>query len=82
MIPSTEAFNSRIFKEPLEFNFYSYTTNNLLQIADRTGFINIHEVNRFLGRRYCLPKQQIKRLLVTLRSMGYVEIEKRGIRLL
>ena len=71
----------QIFKEPLDFDFYSYTIDNLFQIADDKGFINVHELNKFLGRRYCLPKKQIKLLLRTLHRMGYITIEKRGVRL-
>ena len=82
MTPSTKALGIQIFKEPLDFDFYLYTTNNLLEIADNKNFVNINDVNRFLGRRYCLPKEQIKMLLKNLRELGYLKIEKRGVRLL
>ena len=80
--PPNVSFQGRIFEErsqPEMFDFYEYTAANLFRIADRKGFIHSHDLTWFLGRRYCMRKTDVKKLVKTLKLLGYLKIKKRGV---
>jgi len=64
--------------EKKEFDFYQHV-HSVLRERTSSGFIPYHELYAYLGRRYCLKKDQVKELIKSMDRSGYLKIKKRGI---
>ena len=64
----------------LEFDFFRHVHEVLLG-KSFSGFINYHDLYLYLGRRFCLRKSEIKQLLRTMQTRGYLIRRKRGVNL-
>lgn len=61
-----------------EFDFYGHV-HEVLKERNNSDFIPYHELYSYLGRRFCLKKQEIKELLRSMEKEGYLKMGKRGV---
>ena len=65
----------------LEFDFTSLSLEYLREKSGN-GFVHYHDVYRHLGRRFSINKPLCKRLLSDMEQRGFLEKQKRGVKLL
>ena len=80
MIENSESLNKRNGNRGLEFDFFRHVHEVLLG-KSFSGFINYHDLYLYLGRRFCLRKKEIKQLIRTMQTRGYLILRKRGVNL-
>lgn len=61
-----------------DFDFYRHVFEILRQ-RSKSPFIPYHDIYSYLGRRFCLKKEEIKELIKGMEGQGYLKMKKRGI---
>jgi len=80
MIENPESKHDININAGLEFDFFRHVHEVLLG-KSFSGFINYHDLYLYLGRRFCLRKKEIKQLIRTMQTRGYLILRKRGVNL-
>jgi hypothetical protein len=61
-----------------EFDFYKHVCD-VMRRRWGCSLVPYHEVYSYLGKRFCMRKEEIKELLKAMESGGYLAMKKRGI---
>jgi len=59
-----------------DFHEHAYDVMKQKWGSDRIPY---HELYSYLGRRFCLRKQEVRRLLKGMEKKGYLEMKKNGV---
>ena len=76
-----EPVNRRSESPASEFDFFRHVYDILIR-RSYSVFFDYYDLYSYLGRRFCLRKNEIKKLLRSMQMKGYLVIQKRGVKLL
>lgn len=63
-------------REDFDFQQHVY---DILRQRTKSGFLPYHELYSYLGRRFCLKREETKALIKSMEGRGYLRIKKRGV---